>query len=82
MVVQHNCSSTDVVSSRQTLLKTTLLKVFVEWPSNLRVELNATVGVGRIQVRLGSGFYPETETDACRRDQDLCGRQRRAPCTR
>ena len=71
----------DVVTSRQILLKTTLLKVFVEWPSNLRVELNATVRVGRIQVRLGLDFTPSLVV-GCRKDQDLCGRQRRAPCTR
>ena len=31
-------------------LKSSPLKVFVEWPSNLRVDLNASVGVGRMQV--------------------------------
>ena len=54
----------DVVTSRQILLKTTLLKVFVEWPSNLRVELNATVRVGRIQVRLGLDFLLHWLLDA------------------
>ena len=30
------------------------VKVFVEWPSNIRVDLNDSVGVGRMQVRAKS----------------------------
>ena len=38
------------------------VKVFVEWPSNIRVDLNDSVGVGRMQVRAKSTNLTFTKT--------------------
>ena len=63
-----------------------LVKVFVEWPSNIRVDLNDSVGVGRMQVRAKSTNLIFTKTSykaeltnlSPRRGHVLCGQQRRA----
>ena len=58
------------------------VKVFVEWPSNIRVDLNDSVGVGRMQVRTESTNLIFTKTELTnispRRGHVLCGQQRRA----
>ena len=58
-----------------------LVKVFVEWPSNIRVDLNDSVGVGRMQVRTESTNLIFTKTELTnlspRRGHVLCGQQRR-----
>ena len=63
-----------------------LVKVFVEWPSNIRVDLNDSVGVGRMQVRseLTNLIFTKTSNKAeltnlsLRKGHVLCGQQRRA----
>ena len=63
-----------------------LVKVFVEWPSNIRVDLNDSVGVGRMQVRAKStnliftkiSYKAELTNLSPRRGHVLCGQQRRA----
>ena len=62
------------------------VKVFVEWPSNIRVDLNDSVGVGRMQVRAKSTNLIFTKTShkaeltnlSPRKGHVLCGQQRRA----
>ena len=62
------------------------VKVFVEWPSNIRVDLNDSVGVGRMQVRPKSTNFIFTKTSykaeltnlSPRRGHVLCGQRRRA----
>ena len=62
-----------------------LVKVFVEWPSNIRVDLNDSVGVGRMQVRAKStkliftktSYKPELTNLSPRKGHVLCGQQRR-----
>ena len=58
------------------------VKVFVEWPSNIRVDLNDSVGVGRMQVRTESTNLIFTKDELTnlspRRGHVLCGQPRRA----